>query len=55
MATYPERLRAKAEEIREKARAAVDPDIRRHYAVMADQYDRLAQHVERAKDNREKK
>lgn len=51
MSTYPERLRIKADEIREKARTAADPDIRRHYVVMAEEYDRLAMHVERASKN----
>jgi hypothetical protein len=51
MSTYPERLRIKADEIRAKARIAADPDIRRHYVVMAEEYDRLAMHVERASKN----
>jgi hypothetical protein len=48
MLSYPERLRAKAEEIRETARASADADIQRHFFVVADQYERLAKNVERA-------
>jgi hypothetical protein len=47
MASYAERLRIKADEIREKARVATDPDIRRHYAVLAEDYDRLALNIDR--------
>lgn len=50
VSTYPKRLRAKAEEIRGKAKTMADPEIRRHFDVVAAEYDRLARQVERATD-----
>jgi hypothetical protein len=48
--TYAKRLRTKAAEMRDVARSATDPELRRHFDSIAADYERLAELVERISD-----